>query len=297
VVGIGVLLGCGGGDEGPKFTEPRAVMSDGAKLRLAPAEFAGVVEEMALGTSVTAVPDRAEVSHDDLYVEVELADGRSGFVERDSLGAREEWQQVLDLRASIVGLQPQATGKLKNRSHLRIAPGSDARVLLSAAGKTGFDMYRRVGVMDGEDKEIWYLVDLGEERVGYVFTRKLEFAVPRQLPSHARYRRTVAWQQLGGGEDHPTWLIASAGEGDLGCDYDRVEIYAWDPGVGAYGTMFTKKELRGVLPVGSEEQEGTWHFVLRELEEGGGVTATKWSDSRPARVVETWSEEASGYLH
>ena len=292
-----VALGCGGGEAEPKFTEPRVVLSDGAKLRLAPAEFAGVVEEMTLGTAVTAVAGKTEVSHDDEYVEVELDDGRVGFVERTSLGSTAEWQQVLDLRASIDGLQAQAGGQLKNRSNLRIAPGKQSRVLASVPGKTPFGMFRRVGVMEGEDKEIWYLVDLGEDRVGYVFTRKLDFAVPRNLPSHARYRRTVGWQQLGGETEHPTWLIASAGEGDLGCDFDRAEIYAWDPVSGAYGTMFTKKELRGVLPLGSEEVAGTWNFVLRTLNEDGSVTATRWSDSRPARVVETWSEDASGYLH
>jgi hypothetical protein len=292
-----VALGCAGGEVESKFTESRAVLSEGAKLRLAPAEFAGVIEELALGTPVTAVADHAEVSHDDLYVEVELADGRSGFVERAALGSTAEWQQVLDLRASIEGLQAQATGQLKTRSNLRIAPGQQARVMASVAGKTPFGMFRRVGVMEGEDKEIWYLVDLGEDRVGYVFTRKLEFAVPRNMPSHARYRRTVGWQRLGGGDDHPTWLVASAGEGDLGCDFDRAEIYAWDPGNGAYGTMFTKKELRGVLPLGSEEVDGTWTFIMRTLNEDGSVTATRWSDSRPARIVESWSEDASEYLH
>jgi len=290
-------LACGGGEEIPKFTEARVVMAEGVDLRLAPAEFAGVVESMALGIPVTAVPTAADVSHDDTYVEVQLEDGRSGFAERSKLGLPDEWQEVVDLRASVEGATAQSTGELKSRSNLRLAPGKDTRILDSVAGKTPFSMYRRVAVMAGEDKEIWYLVDVGEGRIGYVYTRKLDFAVPRDLPSHARYRRTVAWQALGGVEDHATWLVASAGDGDLGCDYDQVEIYAWDPGTGAYGTMFTKKGLEGVLPLESEDREGVWHFVLRELAEGGGVTATRWADKRPAKVVETWQEEATVELH
>ena len=246
LVALAALAGsmaCGGGEEVPRFTEARVVMNEGVDLRRAPAEFAGVVEVMALGTPVTAVPDATDVSHDDTYLEVQLEDGRSGFVERPSLGMPEEWQLVLDLRASVEGATAQSTGTLKSRANLRLAPGRDSRQLDSIAGKTPFSMYRRVAVMAGEDKEIWYLIDVGEGRIGYMYTRKLEFEVPRDLPSHARYRRTVAWQSLGGDEDHPTWLVASAGDGDLGCDYDQAEIYAWDPATGAYGTMFTKKDL------------------------------------------------------
>lgn len=300
LVALAALAGsmaCGEGEEVPKFTDARVVMNEGVDLRRAPAEFAGVVEVMALGTPVTSVPDATDVSHDDTYLEVQLEDGRSGFVERGSLGIPEEWQRVVDLRVSVEGATAQSSGTLKSRANLRLAPGRDSRLLDSIAGKTPFSMYRRVAVMAEEDKEIWYLIDVGEGRIGYMYTRKLDFEVPRDLPSHARYRRTVAWQSLGGDEDHATWLVASASDGDLGCDYDQAEIYAWDPGTGAYGTMFTKKGLKGVLPLESEERDGVWHFVLRELLAEGGVTATRWADKRPAKVVETWQEEATTSIH
>ena len=38
-----------------------------------------------------------------------------------------------------------------------------------------------------------------------------------------------------------------------------------------------------------EERDGVWTFVLRDKGEGETV-ATRWSDTRPAKVVETWSE-------
>ena len=52
-----------------------------------------------------------------------------------------------------------------------------------------------------------------------------------------------------------------------------------------------------MLPLESEERDGVWHFVLRELGAGGGATATRWADKRPAKVVETWQEEATASIH
>jgi hypothetical protein len=296
VVVLGGLGGCKPKVEESPFTESLVVMVEGTKLLMAPADFAGVVDQLALGTQVMAVPADTEVVYDTTYAEVELAYGRTGFIERTLLGPQEEWQQVEDLRSDVAGLQVQAVGTITARSNLRLEPQRDSRVIDSVPGKTAFEMYRRVASMDGDTKEIWYLVDLGEDRVGYLFTRQLDFEPPRDLPGHARYRRKVAWHAMGGAEEHPTWLVASAGDGDLGCDFDQVEIYAWDPSTGAYGTMFHVEDLKAVLPVDVEERDGVWHFVLREMGEGETV-ATRWSDTRPAKVVETWTEPASPYLH
>jgi len=292
----GSLAGCKPKVEESPFTDPLVVMVEGTKLLMAPADFAGVVDTLPLGTSVMAVPADADVVYDTTYVEVETAFSRTGFIERERLGPPSEWQMVEDLRASVAGQQVQAAGIVSSRSNLRLEPQRDSRVIDSVPGKTPFEMYRRVAAMEGETKEIWYLVDLGKDRVGYLFTRQLEFEPPRDLPGYTRYRRKVAWRSLGGDEDHPTWLVASASDGDLGCDFDQVDIYAWDPSTFAYGTMFHTEELHGILPVDIEQQDGVWTFVLREKGEGE-TAATRWSDTRPAKVVETWSEPATPYLH
>jgi len=293
---IALCIGCGPREEVPKYTEPLVVMRDGTKLLMAPADFAGIVDNTTLGTELKAVPAEADVSYDTSYAEVELADGQQGFIERKYLGKAPEWQQVLELRASAVGIQSQATGNLESRANLRLGPGRDTRILDSIAGKTAFQMYRRIAIMSGDDKEIWYLVDVGKDRVGYIFTRQLDFDVPSEFPPYTKYRRTVAWLTLGGDPDHPTYLAASIGDGDRDCDFDKVEIYAWDgPGV-YYATVFVESGLTGVLPVVTEEVEGKWFFELRELKDEG-IEAKRWSDTRPARVVETTMEESDGILH
>ncbi len=282
-------------EENP-FTEPLVVMVADTKLLMAPADFAGVVDLLPLGKQVMAVPADTDVVYDTTFAEVELVDGRTGFIERERLGPPEEWQQVEALRAAIEGQQVQATGTLTARSNVRLEPQRDSRVLDSVPSKTPFEMYRRVASMEDGKKEVWYLVDLGKGRVGYLFTRQLDFEPPDGLPGYTRYRRKVAWLALGGEEDHPTWLVASIGDGDLGCDFDQVDIYAWDPSTAAYGTMFHLEDLEGILPLGAEEMDGTWQFVIREI--GDGETrVTRWSDSRPAKVVETGSEPETPYLH
>ncbi len=292
----GMGMGCAGGEQVSPFTDALVVMREGTKLRMAPAEFGGVVDQLPLGTDVLAVPEDAEVSYDAAWAEVELADGRTGFIERIYLGPPSEWQQVVALRDSIAGAQPQATGTLATRANLRLEPHRGGRILDAVAGGTPFEMFLRVATMKGEDKEIWYLVDLGQGRVGYVFTRQLDVDPPRDLPPHTRYRRMVAWRQMGGDAEHPTVVVGSIGDGDLGCDFDRVEVYAWDAGAGGYGTMFSRRDLRGILPIETAEVDGRWTFTVRQLTDDG-VEATVWSDTRPARVLETRHEPPSPYLH
>jgi len=291
------LPACGPKKEEPRFTVAWVVMREGSKLLMAPADFAGVVELLPLGTEVLAVPEETEVSYDTTYAEVELPDARTGFIDRKYLGPRSEWQQVEDLRASVVGGQTQATGQISQRANLRLEPGRQTRILDSIAGKTDFRMHRRVAVMEGAKKEVWYLVDVGEGHVGYVFTRQLDFDVPREFPPYTKYRRTVAWRTLGGDPDHPTYLAASIGDGDKGCDYDKAEIYAWDGAGGYYATVFVKSERKGVLPITTHEVDGKWFFETRELLDDGTIEVKRWSDTRPARVVETRTEEGEGVLH
>jgi hypothetical protein len=293
---LALCLGCGPREVIPKYTEPLVVMREGTKLLLAPADFAGVVDHASLGTELKAVPEEADVSYDLAYAEVELADGQQGFIERKYLGPPAEWQQVLDLRASAAGIQPQADGTLESRANLRIAPGRDTRILDSIAGKAEFQMYRRVAIMNGDDKEIWYLVDVGEGRIGFMFTRQLDYDVPRAFPPYTKYRRTVAWQTLGGDPEHPTYIAASIGDGDRGCDFDKVEIYAWDGPGAYYATVFVESGLEGLLPITTEEVDGKWFFELRELKDEG-IEVKRWSDTRPGRVVETRVEASDGILH
>ena len=291
------LVACGPKEEVPRFTAPLVVMREGTKLLMAPADFAGVVDQLTLGTHLRAVPVETEVSYDSTYAEVELDDERTGFIDRKYLGALDEWQIALDVRASVEGQQAQATGETRQRANLRLEPGRETRIIDSIAGKTGFRMIRRVAVMEGETKEVWYLVDLGDDRIGYIFTRQLDFDVPREFPPYTKYRRTVAWRTLGGDPDHPTYLAASIGDGDKGCDYDKAEIYAWDGAGGYYATVFVKSELKGVLPITTHEVEGKWFFETRELTDDGGIEVKRWSDTRPARVVETRVVDGGGYLH
>jgi len=296
LVVVWALTGCEGKEKESPYVDPVVVMREGTKLRMAPAEFAGVVAELALGTEMLAVREDAEVSYDTTFADVQLADGTTGFIERIYVGPPSEWQQVLDLRALAGEIQPQATGIVESRANLRLGPGRDTRILESIAGKTSFSMLRREGLMNGDNKEIWYLVDLGEGRVGYMFTRQLEFQHPRNLPPHVRYRRVVAWRTIGEATEHPTYVVGSIGDGDLGCDFDRVEILAWDGGTGAYGTMFTLKDIRGILPLNINEDAQPRTFEIRESKDGETVV-TVWSDTRPAKVVETRSEPASTILH
>jgi len=293
---LAAIPACGPREEVPKYTVPLVVMREGTKLLMAPADFAGVVDYASLGAEIKAVPAETDVSYDTSYAEVELADGQQGFIERKFLGTPAEWQEVVDLRATIEGIQPQASGVLESRANLRLGPGRDTRILDSIAGKTEFQMYRRVAIMNGDDKEIWYVVDVGKGRVGYIFTRQLDFDVPRVFPPYTKYRRTVAWHTLGGDPDHPTYLAASIGDGDRGCDYDKVEIYAWDGPGAYYATVFVESELTGVLPIATEEVEGMWHFELRTLIDEG-IEVNRWKDSRPGRIVETRTEPSDGLLH
>ena len=293
---LAAVPACGPREEVPKYTVPLVVMRESTKLLMAPADFAGVVDHASLGAELKAVPEETDVSYDTSYAEVELADGQQGFIERKYLGTPAEWRQVADLRASVDGIQPQATGTLESRANLRLAPDRDSRILDSIAGKTDFQMYRRVGIMVGEEKEIWYLVDVGQGRVGYMFTRQLDFDVPRDFPPYTKYRRTVAWHTLGGDPDHPTYLAASIGDGDRDCDFDKVEIYAWNATGVHYATVFVESKLTGVLPIATEEVEGKWFFELRTLTDAG-IEVNRWSDTRPGRIVETRTEESDGILH
>lgn len=290
------LAGCEGKEKESPYVDALVVMREATKLRMAPAEFAGVVTELTLGTELLAVREDAEVSYDTTFADVQLTDGTTGFIERKYVGPPSEWQQVVDLRDSIAHAQPQATGIVESRANLRLGPGRDTRILDSIAGKTEFSMIRREGLMKGDTKEIWYLVDLGQGLVGYMFTRQLEFQHPGNLPPHVRYRRVVAWRPIGETTEHPTYVVGTIGDGDLDCDFDRVEIFAWDAGTGAYGTMFTLKDIRGILPLNVDDTTQPRNFEVREIKDDE-ILVTVWSDTRPAKVLETRSEPATALLH
>jgi hypothetical protein len=151
-------------------------------------------------------------------------------------------------------------------------------------------------------KEIWYKVRLADGRVGYVYTANLRFDPPPDIEQYTRFRRTVAWQKLrtvdaGALGSVGEYLVAYGTPGiDFGADFNRIEIYTWDGR--AYGTLYARSGMQGILPIRVSQEANELFIELRELDpkQAGKLIVRRYQFPRMKEVSKT-SADGDGFLH
>lgn len=151
-------------------------------------------------------------------------------------------------------------------------------------------------------KEIWYKVRLPDARVGYIYTANVRFEPPPDIEQYTRFRRTVAWQKLrtvdaGALGSVGEYLVAYGTPGiDFGADFNRIEIYTWDGR--AYGTLYARSSMQGILPIQVKQEGNALLIELRELDpkQPGKVLVRRYDFPRMKEVSKT-TIDSDGTLH
>jgi uncharacterized protein YgiM (DUF1202 family) len=274
------------------------------------------VTTLSFGQEVTVLErKRPATAHG--WEEIHAGQKLSGFVRSSTLGPPELIEKLRGLMKSIEGVEPQAVGVTTAATNFRLEPGSEGQVIEKLPAGTRFEMFERQATLTPQvvnpvaggpketkaRKEVWYKVRLPDGRVGYIYTRNLEFEPPTELTEYTRSRRTVAWLKLRSLKSETSdsvneYLVAYATPGvDFGADYNRVEIYIWD-GKG-YQTAFAQSSLQGILPIHVIHEGNDVFFELRELDnkQPGHVLVRRYHFPHPIKEVGRSNVEAAVGLH
>lgn len=277
LLGPAVINGCR--SDPTQKGKPLTIIAGETAMYQGPDRLSSKVTTLSYGQQVLALPKKLSNVGSD-WIEVRLDKNRSGFVRGSTLGTPEMMATFEQLKQSIEGMEPQASGLTVAPTFLRLEPGREGKAVEKLPMGTRFEMFQRLATLpprptgsltyETPRKEIWYKVRLADNRVGYIFTKNFKLEPPSEILNYIRSKKVIAWLKLKtvtgekfGQADE--YLVAYATPNtDFGADFDRMEAYHWD-GEG-YQTAFVLKSLRGILPIRVIRQGEEIYFEITELE-------------------------------
>lgn len=309
VVVVALLISCTPRDK--LYSEKYWVKTSDADIYSGPNVMSKKLASVKSGDEVFCRAERSLSNVPKGWLEVRYAPKSYGYIERERLADKAMMDELKSLMASVEGKQVQANSIIDKRSRFRIGPSRDAPVIEFLRNAQKADIYGRVVTMrevKGEKKkDVWYKVRLEDGRVGYVYTANLSPTPPAALSRYTEGRTAVSWQSLRTREDKETGrsgeeyitTYRSAGP-DIGADFNRVEVYTYDPKSGQYATAFAKNKIKGVLPVNVIDRGGDNKiFQIRQLIDGKGdkLRVQEYSFPSPIRLVREFEEDTTPAPH
>lgn len=245
------------------------------------------------------------------WLEIKLGPKSYGYIERGKLADKTIMDKLKLLTAGVEGKQVQAKGIIDKKSFFRIGPSRDAAVIEFLRKSQNADVFGRFVTMrkvkGDEKKDVWYKVRLESGQVGYVYTGNFSFTPPGSIGRYTESRRAVSWQLLRtrdngetnmAGDEYITTYRSTTF--DIGADFDRVEVYTYDPKSGQYATAFARSKLKGILPVNVIAADGSNKiFQIRQLIEGKNdkLLVQEYSFPPPIKLVREYEEETTPAPH
>jgi hypothetical protein len=266
-----------------------------------PAEIRLAVESVKAGDQVQVLLRTRN------WAKVELADGRTGWVECKDLLGSQTYEASQKLLKEMESLPVQAEGHTPQSINLRFEPSRDSPPLAQLPNNQKLDVFGRKIVERPSQleqpssppvKEAWYLVRAGT-RAGWVLGRFVSLDVPEPLGAYAQGSNIVAWLVLNTVPDEdrqvPQYLAAER-VGNQDVDFTRIRVFTWWVKNQRYVTAYVESELRGYFPIRVVQTGNVPYFRLHLVDKDAnkiqkvyGLFATI---TRPLGIVEGWESNA-----
>ena len=245
------------------------------------------------------------------FVRVRTSAGAEGWIEQRYLVS----QQVFDGFQKLVGQEQnspvQATGTTRNQTNIHLEPNREGDHLYQLDQGSKISILRRATsektLSGGLAKpasagasnagaaapvmEDWWLIRDAEGHVGWVLARFVDIDVPIEIAQYAEGQRIVAAfvldQVADGAQKVPQYLVLLTENKDgMPFDFNQIRVFTWNVRKHRYETAYRERNLNGVLPVTTSEEnfdkEGTLPvFVVRVKDDNGNVNERKYKLNTP----------------
>ena len=241
------------------------------------------------------------------WAKVELADGRTGWVECKDLLDWPTYQASQKLLKDLEGLPVQAEGHAPQSINLRVEPSRDSTSLAQLPNNQKLDVFGRKIVerpsqLDEPSsplvKEAWYLVR-ADQRAGWVLGRFVSLDIPEPLGVYAQGFNIVAWLVLNrvpDGDRQVPQYIAADRSGNQEVDFTHIRVFTWWVKNHRYVTAYVESGLQGYFPIRVVQKGNIPYFRLNLVDEDGNKTQKVYglfdTKTRPLGFVEGWESDA-----
>jgi hypothetical protein len=266
-----------------------------------PAEIRLAVESVKAGDQVHVLLR----AHN--WAKVELADGRTGWVECKDLLDAQTHEASQKLLKDLESLPVQAEAHAPQSINLRFEPSRDSTSLAQLPNNQKLELFGRkiVGRPSQPDqpssppvKEAWYLVR-AEKRAGWVLGRFVSLDIPEPLGNYAQGSNIVAWLVLNTvrDEDHqvPQYLVADR-MGNQDVDFSHIRVFTWWVKNHHYVTAYAERGLHGYFPIRVVQMGSVPYFRLNLIDEDGSKIQKVYglfdTLTRPLGFVGGWESNA-----
>jgi len=266
-----------------------------------PAEIRLAVESVKAGDQVQVLLRTRN------WAKVELADGRTGWVENKDLLDSQTYEASQKLFKGMENLPVQAEGHTPQPINLRFEPSRDSTPLAQLPNNQKLDVFGRkiVGRPSQLDqpssppvKEAWYLVRAGT-RAGWVLGRFVSLDIPELLGAYAQGSNIVAWLVLNTVPDEDRQVpqyIAAERSGNQDVDFTRIRVFTWWVKNHRYVTAYIESGLQGYFPICVVRTGNVPYFRLRVVDEDANKIQKVYglfsTITRPVGIVEGWESNA-----
>ncbi len=277
------------------------VLADSTKVLDTPAEVHTVMTTLKNNTRVEVLDRTAH------WVEVKLADGRTGWIEAKDLLEGEDFEAGQRLLKELSGLPVQATGHTDGIVNLRLEPSRDSEQLAQLEQNRQVEVFGRRLVTRPANpeqpsstpvKEAWYLVRT-QTRAGWLLGRFIELDIPPALSPFAAGTNMVAWVTLDtvneDGQQVPQYLTAER-VGTQDVDFNHIRVFTYWVKNHRYVTAYVEGDLNGYFPIRVTHSGGVPVFRLRLVDEDANKIQKVYglfdTITRPLGTVAGWESEA-----
>ena len=266
-----------------------------------PAEIRLAVESVKAGDQVQVLLRTRN------WAKVELADGRTGWVESKDLLDSQTYEVSQKMLKDMESLSVQAEGHTPQSINLRFEPSRDSTTLAQLPNNQKLDVFGRKIVerpsqLDEPSsptvKEAWYLVRAGT-RAGWVLGRFVSLDIPESLGAYAQGSNIVAWLVLNTvpdeGREVPQYLAAER-VGNQDVDFTRIRVFTWWVKNHEYVTAYVESGLQGYFPIRVVQTGNVSYFRLPVVDKHANKTQKVYglfgTITRPLGTVEGWDSSA-----
>jgi hypothetical protein len=266
-----------------------------------PAEIRLAVESVKAGDQVQVLLRTRN------WAKVELADGRTGWVEGKDLLDSQTYEASRKLLKDMESLPVLAEGHTPQSINLRFEPSRDSTPLAQLPNNQKLDVFGRKIVerpsqLDQPSsppvKEAWYLVRAGTH-AGWVLGRFVSLDIPEPLGAYAQGSNMVAWLVLNTVPDEdrqvPQYLAAER-VGNQDVDFTRIRVFTWWVKNHRYVTAYVESGLQGYFPIRVVQTGKVPYFRLRVIDEDANKIQKVYglfdTITRPLGIVEGWESNA-----
>jgi hypothetical protein len=237
------------------------------------------------------------------WAKVELADGRTGWVECKDLVDSRTYEVSEELMKDLESLPVQAEGHAPQSINLRFEPSRDSASLAQLPNNQKLEVFGRKIVERPSQleqpssppvKEAWYLVR-AEKRAGWVLGRFVSLDIPEPLDAYAQGYNMVAWLVLNrvtdGDRQVPQYLAADR-TGNQEVDFTHIRVFTWWVKNQRYATAYVESGLQGYFPIRVVQTGDIPYFRLNLVDKDGNriqkVYGLFGTITRPLGFVEGW---------